>query len=106
MENLTIAQTNDILRKLMIPSRKFRIVLSEGVASAENQLEIVNAVRNFKDWNEDNNPYGENDGAMFVLDGERYYFKFDYYDSNLEYGLEPTDPNCIRVLTIMLMSEY
>ena len=64
-------------------------------------------------WVEGDNPYGENDFGVIVHeceDGEsvKVYFKFDYYDQNMEYGSEdPSDPRqTTRVLTIMLASEY
>ncbi len=30
----------------------------------------------------------------------------NYYDPTFTMGLEPTDPQCRRVMTIMLASEY
>ncbi len=65
-------------------------------------------MRNFDDFNEDNDPYGTHDFGAFELDGERLMFKVDAYDQNLEFGSpNPADPNVtIRVLTIFLASEY
>ena len=75
-------------------------------------LEFVAAamigVREFSDFNRDNDPYGEHDfGALDVL-GQKVFWKIDAYDKDLKYGSsDPTDPTVTtRVLTIMLASEY
>ena len=41
-------------------------------------------------------------------DAERIFWKIDYYDPSLDFGSEiPSDPaQTVRVLTIMLASEY
>ena len=57
----------------------------------------------FGDFTPDNDPHGEHDIA-----GERYLFKIDYYDRDLEFGSEePSNPDVTtRVLTIMHVSNY
>ena len=72
------------------------------------QLAALLKVRTFTDFNPDNNPYHEHDFGSFEVEGETVFFKFDYYDRNLEYGSEdPSDPmQTCRVLTIMLASDY
>ena len=66
------------------------------------------AVRGFDDFDTSNDPYGEHDFGVLEYEGEKLFWKIDYYDQNLEYGSEdPTDPaKTCRVLTIMLASEY
>ena len=46
--------------------------------------------------------------AFFEFDGDRYFFKFDYYDVTLNYLSEdPTDPKVTtRILTIGEASDY
>jgi hypothetical protein len=53
-------------------------------------------------------PYGEHDFGNFEVAGQKFFFKIDYYDPNLEFGSEdPGDPQkTTRVLTIMLAEEY
>ena len=72
------------------------------------QAAIFAAVRNFKDFNADNDPWGEHDFGAFEFAGEKFFWKIDYYDPSLEFGSEdPSDPmKTTRVLTIMRASEY
>ena len=53
-------------------------------------------------------PYGERDFGAFEFQGERLFFKIDYYDLALEFGSEdPADASVTRrVMTIMLASDY
>ena len=69
---------------------------------------VVSLVRSFTDFTKDNDPYGEHDFGMVEHQGEKYFWKFDYYDQNLEYGSpEPSDTSLTtRVLTIFLAEEY
>ena len=71
-------------------------------------LATVNAVRAFSDFGPNNDPYGEHDFGAFEIDGERLFFKLDYYNLTLDGGSpDPADPAVThRVLTIMLASEY
>lgn len=68
----------------------------------------INAVREFANFSDGNDPYGEHDFAAIEVDGERLFWKIDYYDHTLTAGSpDPSDPRLTkRVLTIMLASEY
>ena len=68
----------------------------------------VNAVRTFDAFDRDNDPHGEHDFGAFTLQGQRLFFKIDYYDLALEgHSPDAADPaQTHRVLTIMLASEY
>ncbi len=74
---------------------------------AELQRAIA-AVREFKDFSPDNDPWGEHDCASLEMDGRRILWKIDYYDPNLEFASEdPADSTRTRrVLTIMLAEDY
>jgi len=65
-------------------------------------------VKEFSDFTDDNDPWGEHDFGSFEHDGQKFFFKLDYYDNNLEFGSEdPSDPvQTTRVLTVMLAEEY
>ena len=51
---------------------------------------------------------GEHDFGDFEIEGERYFWKIDYYAPDLDGGSEdPADPaQTARVLTIMCVDEY
>ncbi len=68
----------------------------------------VAAVQAFSAFTEDNDPHGEHDFGAFDLAGRRLFWKIDYYDREMSYGADdPADSDAtIRVLTIMLASEY
>ncbi len=86
------------------------ITLTHGVSSlgAAAVEQIVTKVRTFTAFTTDNDPYGEHDMGGIQHDGHRLFWKMDYYDKALEGGSEdPSNPEItIRVLTIMLVSEY
>ena len=65
-------------------------------------------VRSFDAFNIDNDPHHEHDMAFFEEGGERFFFKFDYYDETTRCGSDdPTDTSKTRrVLTIGLASDY
>jgi hypothetical protein len=86
--------------------------MTAGVAvlGRQAQAEILQRVRLFSDFDPGNDPHREHDfGAISASDGERIFWKIDYYaDDGMEFGAEdPADPNrSFRVLTIMLAAEY
>jgi hypothetical protein len=89
-----------------------RCCMTSGVAALglQAQVEILERIRQFSDFEPGNDPYREHDfGAISASDGERIFWKIDYYaDDTMEFGAEePADPNrSFRVLTIMLAAEY
>jgi Protein of unknown function (DUF3768) len=87
-----------------------RIALSSGIADLTIgvRAEVFLKVRNFADFTDDNDPYGEHDFGSFELVGETFFWKIDYYDLRCEFGSEdPADPEkTTRVLTIMFAGEY
>ena len=68
----------------------------------------VEAVRTFDTFNKENDPYGEHDFGILVVDGQKVYWKIDAYDHDLRYGSEDAaDPALtLRVLTFCLPVEY
>ncbi|WP_419523746.1 DUF3768 domain-containing protein [Lentibacter algarum] len=52
----------------------------------------------------DNDPYAEHDFGVIKLSGNTFFWKFDYYDLDLQmHSPDPSDPAVTaRVLTIML----
>lgn len=68
----------------------------------------IQRVQTFDRFNDGNDPHGEHDFGSFDLDGERLFWKIDYYDPSLSGGSEnPADEAATcRVITIMLALEY
>jgi len=104
----TIAKLNDLCRTAMgVASRVFQ---TQGINafSPKDQSAIREKVERFDAFTEDNDPHGERDFGAFEHCGECIFWKIDYYAPDLLHGSEdPSDPKqTIRVLTIMLASEY
>ena len=103
-----IAELNDLARTAMGVAS--RLVMTPGIAtmSANNQSRIRECVERFNDFSEDNDPYGEHDFGAFDFEGQRIFWKVDCYNKTLDCASpDPTDPSVtVRVLTIMLASEY
>ena len=76
--------------------------------SEDDRYKIYCTVRDFNDFSEANDPHGEHDFGAFDFEGQKIFWKFDYYAHDLQHGSEnPADlKQTMRVLTIMLASEY
>lgn len=76
--------------------------------SDTERLAVLDKVRRFDQFTQDNDPYGEHDFGMIEHQGQKFFWKFDYYDRNMEFGSpEPSDAQqTTRVLTIFLSEEY
>jgi hypothetical protein len=103
-----IAELNDLARTAMGVAS--RLVQTQGICALPqaDQSAIREKVETFDAFTADNDPHGERDFGAFEHNGERIFWKIDYYDTTLSMGSEdPSDPRqTIRVLTIMLASEY
>ena len=81
--------------------------VTRGIAAmGEDVNEVFVKVRDFAEFNEDNDPYGEHDFGSFIVSGVKIFWKIDYYDENLEKWCDPLSPDCNRVLTILRADEY
>lgn len=89
---------------------KRELVITRGVAGRGNAFvdRAVEAVREYRDFRPENDPWGEHDFGTFELDDATLFWKIDYYDDELDAGSpDPADPDVTRrVLTIMLAEEY
>ena len=97
-----IAEINDRHRRNMEGCTVTRGITALG--SAVNEVFV--GVRDYTAFNEDNDPYGEHDFGSLTVQGNKIFWKIDYYDENLEKCCNPLDPDCHRLLTIMLAEEY
>ena len=103
-----IAELNDLCRKAMgVAGRVFQ-TQGIGALPQPDQSAIREKVELFDGFTPDNDPHGEHDFGAFEHEGERIFWKIDYYAPDMEHGSEnPADPKqTVRVLTIMLASEY
>ena len=103
-----IRRLNDQFRCL--GSGRGSIMLTAGVQDQGPDFvaRAVHAVRSFDQFTTGNDPHSEHDFGAFTLDGERLFFKLDYYDLALQ-GHSPDASDAAvthRVLTIMFASEY
>ena len=102
-----IRALNDALRSTFEGGR---VLVTSGVSAlgTEAVTAVLDRVRTFTDFTEENDPNGEHDFGAFEIDGNRFFFKIDYYDPTMDGGSEdPSDPKkTTRVLTIMLALEY
>ena len=79
-----IRALNDNLRQNFTGGRVF---ITRGVAGlpTDKQLEVMEKVRNFNNFNKSNDPNGEHDFGAFDVDGVTYFWKIDYYDVDYQY---------------------
>jgi hypothetical protein len=102
-----IRALNDAFRRTMIGGR---VMMTAGVdaLSNVNKALLLEKVREFDAFTDDNDPHGEHDFGAIDFLGQKFFFKLDYYDATLTSGSEdPADPaKTARVMTIMLAEEY
>lgn len=99
-----IAAKNDELRRSLPSSLPcpHRAMMSSGVAKMppDKLRSIMLLVRDFDDFTED--PYGEHDFGTIEFEGQKLFWKFDYFDKDFKYFEE----NGARVLMVMSAHEY
>ena len=100
-----IAALNDQARQSFTGCR---VVIAQGVQAMSDVPSILDQVRRHDAFTPDNDPYGEHDFGSFRYAGETIFWKFDYYDVDLQmHSPDPSDATVTaRVLTIMLADEY
>jgi major membrane immunogen (membrane-anchored lipoprotein) len=104
-----IRDLNDAFRKTLDP-KLGKMMLTAGVAGLSDDVRAttIQMVATFNAFTADNDPHGEHDFGSFDIADQKFFFKLDYYDRNLEFGSDdPADPaKTMRVLTLMLAEEY
>ena len=100
MKQSAIASLNDAFRK------RGAAMLTPGVQALEDVAGLLAAVVSFDIFTEDNDPYGEHDFGSVQWSDSLVYWKIDYYDQDLRYWCDPLSPECHRVMTVLLASEY
>ena len=105
---------NDEMRSTMSSGEdtpKYGIVtLTSGVSERGDGFayRAISGVLEFDQFDADNDPHGEHDFGAFEVDGEKLFWKIDYYDLDCQKrSIDPANPKeTMRVLTILLASEY
>ena len=104
-----IRELNDAFRTTM-DQRLGRVMFTAGVNALSNvhKTLLLERVRTFDAFTEDNDPHQEHDFGSIEFLGRKFFWKLDYYDSTMTYGSEdPSNPTkTTRVLTIMRSEEY
>lgn len=106
-----IRDLNDEMR-LMLPAtfNGNQLLLTAGITDHfGNDLgSVIDQVKSFRDFTDDNDPWEEHDFGAFTVDGERLYWKIDYLSRDDEtHAPDASNPELTRrVLTIMLAEEY
>ena len=102
-----IADLNDKLRSTFVGGQ---VVMTAAVNEPpiDVKARVIRAVQSFSKFDADNDPHKEHDFGSFEIDGEKFFFKIDYYSRDMEGGSEdPSDPEkTTRVLAIMFASDY
>jgi hypothetical protein len=102
-----IAALNDLARKTF---RGCNVMLTQGIMafSEDEQVELLAQVRAYSCFTPQTDPYGEHDFGSLEFQGRKVFWKFDYHDkSSMYHSPDASDPEqTLRVLTIMLASEY
>jgi hypothetical protein len=114
MNKIAAIKTSDRIRVLNDNFRSTfiggQVVMTAGVAALclDVKARVLIQVQTFADFNAGNDPHGEHDFGSFEVAGEMFFWKIDYYDSDMVSGSDdPADPEKTRrVLTIMLATEY
>ena len=107
-----IAALNDALRRDPGTGEYGRIVMTHGVSElgVPFTMQALAKLKAFDAFTKDNDPYSEHDFGSFELEGQKLFWKIDYFEKGTDYrvGTETPDDRVTtdRVLTVMLAEEY
>jgi|ERR1700683_613011 len=97
----TIAKLNDEFRR-----KGFAVTVTTGVQALPDLAGLLEAVRDYNEFWDSNDPYGEHDFGTIVWGKKKVFWKIDYYNESLDGWSDPALPSCNRILTVMLAAEY
>ena len=102
-----IRTLNDAFRKTL---QGGTVMFTSGIMALGGGVQacVLATIQTYDAFNADNDPWGEHDFGCIEIDGERIFFKIEYYDlTRAMHSEDPADPSKTeRVMTIMLASEY
>ncbi|PWG15598.1 DUF3768 domain-containing protein [Salibaculum griseiflavum] len=102
----------DRIRKLNDQARQSftgcRVFITPGIQALDDIDAVMCKVQQFDEFTPDNDPYGEHDFGSFRHNGDTVFWKWDYFDLDLQmHSPDASDPAVTaRVLTVMLADEY
>lgn len=103
----SISKHNDRFRESFVGGR---VLITPYVQQLEADVrdKVLQAVREFDTFTEDNDPHDEHDFGSIKIAGETFFWKIDLYDKDYEFrSPEPSNPEVTRrVLTVMHAHEY
>jgi hypothetical protein len=103
----TIRALNDAFRRTFVGGM---VMITSGVEAMplDQRRSLLQKVRAFDTFTDNNDPHGEHDFGSVDEGGVRYFWKIDCYDRATEMGSpDPADPAVTtRVMTIMRADEY
>lgn len=102
-----IRELNDAFRTNLLGGT---ILLTPGISELPPDVlcAVLDAIRQFDAFTEDDDPYGEHDFGALTVAGSRIFWKIDCYDPSMRCEPEDTTDTTrtVRVLTVMLAEEY
>lgn len=101
VKTIMISMLNDKFRK-----SGSGVTMTNGVMALPDVCGLMQSIRVFDKFDEDNDPYGEHDFGSLDWRGQKVFWKIDYYDRDLRGWADPFNKECNRVLTVMLADEY
>ena len=105
---LRILRLNDAFRRGQIGDGT--VIITSGLKEMGEDFlaKAGEAVALFDQFTEGNDPHGEHDFGAFTVEGNKLFWKLDYFDLDLQWhSLDAANPDVThRVLTIMFANEY
>ena len=96
-----VAILNDQFRK-----KGLGVHLTCGAQSVQDLPGLLQAIKEFNTFNEDNDPWKEHDFGRLDWHGDKVFWKIDYYNETLDEWEDPLLGSCRRIMTVMLAEEY
>ncbi len=102
-----IAALNDQFRQTLRGGAVFMTASVANISSVRLRR-MMEAIRTFEGFCEEQDPFGEHDLGSIKDEGERFFWKIDYFDPSMRFGSQdPANPAItLRVMTIMRPEEY
>ena len=107
-----IAAANDFMRKHPGLAGEWVMTPVVQALSEEERQQLIQKVIDFDDFSAENDPWREHDFGMVLQNGERYFYKIDYFDKEPQpdaegkYLYAENLSEVRRVLTLLHASEY